>query len=153
MAACGTRPDLGEVYLVEHVQIGRLEAVKVMRGDLTRRRSWLGSAARHVPSLGYTTATSGCHDSVGTTPLYTAPGMIEGVHDDPRIELYPLGCIAWELLPGEAVFAGRVLDAMHVHVTQRCKHGFRWERDSDAVYAALAPTTGFRITFWCGGSR
>ncbi|MGE3455625.1 MAG: protein kinase [Kofleriaceae bacterium] len=212
---------MGEVYLVEHVQIGRLEALKVMRGDLARTRTVMARFRRearaiarlHHPNIVgihdvgqlpdgrmYMTTEyadgepldtalavggaipvsralgviaqladavahahlhgvihrdlkpsniilverrgrrdvvkvldfgiakiveTGYQDSVGTksgavygTPLYIAPEMIEGVQDDPRIDVYAMGCIAWELLTGKAVFAGRVLDVMHMHVTQ-----------------------------------
>ena len=46
------------------------------------------------------------------TPAYIAPEQIRGVRDDPRIDIYAIGCIAYELLTGVTPFVGRPMQVL-----------------------------------------
>ena len=46
------------------------------------------------------------------TPAYIAPEQIKGVRDDPRIDIYAIGCIAYELLTGATPFVGRPMEVL-----------------------------------------
>ncbi|MEO6772769.1 MAG: bifunctional serine/threonine-protein kinase/ABC transporter substrate-binding protein [Kofleriaceae bacterium] len=52
------------------------------------------------------------------TAKYMSPERVTGVSDDPRIDLYAIGCIAFELLVGQAPFLGTSNDVLHAHMTQ-----------------------------------
>jgi hypothetical protein len=52
------------------------------------------------------------------TAKYMSPERVTGVGDDPRIDLYAIGCIAFELLVGQPPFIGTSNDVLHAHMTQ-----------------------------------
>ncbi|HTR50567.1 MAG TPA: serine/threonine-protein kinase [Kofleriaceae bacterium] len=52
------------------------------------------------------------------TPRYMAPERAMGIGDDPRSDLYSIGCIAYELLTGAPVFTGDANAILHAHVTR-----------------------------------
>ncbi len=61
------------------------------------------------------------------TPAYISPEQIRGVTDDPRSDIYALGCIAYELVTGETPFSGRPMAVLEAHMSddpeapsQRC---------------------------------
>ena len=53
------------------------------------------------------------------TPAYMAPELLDGAGGDPRIDIYSLGCIAFELVTGRTPFTGRPVEILHrqVHET------------------------------------
>jgi hypothetical protein len=65
-------------------------------------------------------------DSVGATqqglvygtPAYMAPELTKGQGSDPRIDIYALGCIGFEILVGETPFTGSMVSVMNAHVTR-----------------------------------
>jgi hypothetical protein len=50
------------------------------------------------------------------TPLYMAPEQFMGEGTDPRIDIYSVGCIAYEMLLGEPPFIGRTMEVMSAHL-------------------------------------
>jgi serine/threonine protein kinase len=50
------------------------------------------------------------------TPAYMAPELLEGGGGDTRIDIYSLGCIAFELLTGRPPFTGRAVEVFHLHI-------------------------------------
>ena len=50
------------------------------------------------------------------SPRYMAPERVRGVGDDPRSDIYALGCIAFELLIGSAPFTGTSDDVIKAHL-------------------------------------
>ncbi len=56
---------------------------------------------------------------VGGTPAYMAPEQAMGGPVDGRVDLYALGCVAYWVLTGTQVFAGRTsMETMMLHVKQ-----------------------------------
>jgi serine/threonine protein kinase len=51
------------------------------------------------------------------TPAYISPEQIRGVSDDPRIDIYALGCIGYELLTGETLFLGGPMSVLQAHIS------------------------------------
>ncbi|HEY1556876.1 MAG TPA: serine/threonine-protein kinase [Kofleriaceae bacterium] len=52
------------------------------------------------------------------TPRYMAPERAMGIGDDPRSDLYSIGCIAYELVVGAPLFIGDSNAVLHAHVTR-----------------------------------
>ncbi|HEU5059218.1 MAG TPA: serine/threonine-protein kinase [Kofleriaceae bacterium] len=50
------------------------------------------------------------------TPAYMAPELLENGRSDTRIDIYSLGCIAFELLTGRPPFIGRAMEVFHQHI-------------------------------------
>lgn len=50
------------------------------------------------------------------TPLYMAPEQFYKHPDDPRSDIYAIGCIAYELVAGEPPFTGSIPDVVRAHV-------------------------------------
>jgi hypothetical protein len=51
------------------------------------------------------------------TPAYMAPEQVSARADDPRIDIYAFGCIAFELVTGTPPFVGRPLEIMSLHLS------------------------------------
>ncbi|HEY0252166.1 MAG TPA: protein kinase [Kofleriaceae bacterium] len=52
------------------------------------------------------------------TAKYMSPERVTGTGDDPRIDLYAIGCLATELVTGQPPFTGTSNEVLHAHVTQ-----------------------------------
>jgi serine/threonine protein kinase len=51
------------------------------------------------------------------TPKYMSPERARGIGNDPRTDLYAIGCIAYELITGSAPFNGAPNDVIRAHLT------------------------------------
>lgn len=77
------------------------------------------SDARTADSVEHATTVTQAGTVIGT-PAYMAPEQIAADPDiDHRADLYSFGCVAYELLTGEAPFAERRGRQMMAHVTER----------------------------------
>jgi hypothetical protein len=90
------------------VLVGPHEHVKVLDFGLAKI-----VAPDHDESL----ALSGERELWGT-PSYIAPERVSGIGDDPRSDLYAIGCMAYEMLVGEPPFRGTPADVVYAHVTK-----------------------------------
>ncbi|MGE0872646.1 MAG: serine/threonine-protein kinase [Kofleriaceae bacterium] len=52
------------------------------------------------------------------TPAYMSPERASGVGDDPRSDLYSIGCIGYELVAGGPPFRGNPAEILYAHTTQ-----------------------------------
>ncbi len=50
------------------------------------------------------------------TPHYMAPEIFRGEAADPRIDLYAIGCIAFEMVTGDTPFHGSIAELMHAQL-------------------------------------
>lgn len=76
-------------------------------------------------------------EAAGGTPGYMAPEQILGYPSDHRVDMYALGCTAYELLTGQAVFAGSdVTELLRQHSTTPAP-SFSSRTPGHAVPAAL----------------
>jgi eukaryotic-like serine/threonine-protein kinase len=51
------------------------------------------------------------------TPSYMSPERATGIGNDPRSDLYSMGCLAYELLTGKPPFVGHSTDVVKAHLT------------------------------------
>ncbi len=52
------------------------------------------------------------------TPAYMAPEQVKGVGDDPRSDIYAIGCLFFEMLVGEPPFTGDKFDVIQAHISE-----------------------------------
>jgi hypothetical protein len=52
------------------------------------------------------------------TAAYMSPEQLQGIGNEPRSDIYAIGCIAWELLVGEPPFLGKTMDVMNAHLSR-----------------------------------
>ena len=52
------------------------------------------------------------------TPRYMAPERIMGIADDPRSDLYAIGCLAFELVTGTSPFVGTPQEIVHAQINE-----------------------------------
>lgn len=88
-------------------------------------------AADHVESAVLSTT-----NLIYGTPKYLAPERATGVGDDPRSDLYSIGCIAFELVVGGAPFTGTAQDVIKAHLSQPVEAPSTW-RPSLGIPAEL----------------
>ena len=60
------------------------------------------------------------------TPKYMSPERASGVGNDPRTDLYSIGCIAFELCVGGPPFSGAPNDVIKAHLTQQPDTPSKW---------------------------
>jgi serine/threonine protein kinase len=63
------------------------------------------------------------------TPSYMAPEQLRGVGDDPRSDLYALGCIAYQLATGAPPFVGEAAELAEAHLALRPESPSRRRRE------------------------
>ncbi|MBT8495604.1 MAG: serine/threonine protein kinase [Deltaproteobacteria bacterium] len=84
-------------------------------GDVVRILDF--GVAKILGSEGMDSALTG--QMIMGTPAYMAPEQVRGVGDVPSIDIYALGCIAYQLLTGRPPFVGRNMQVLHSHVSER----------------------------------
>ena len=73
------------------------------------------------------------------SPRYMAPERVRGVGDDPRSDLYAIGCIAFELVIGAAPFVGSSDEVIRAHLKDAPEAPSMWRpslgipRELDAI--------------------
>jgi serine/threonine protein kinase len=67
----------------------------------------------HAESMAFSTG-----NVIWGTPKYMSPERLAGIGDDPRIDLYAIGCIGYELLIGESPFSGTSDQIINGHLRQ-----------------------------------
>jgi hypothetical protein len=60
------------------------------------------------------------------TPKYMSPERAAGVGNDPRLDLYSIGCIAFELVVGGPPFTGSPNDVIKAHIQQQPPSPSSW---------------------------
>ena len=74
-----------------------------------------GVAKIIAPDYAESIAATGQGEVFGT-PAYMAPEQIGARGNDPRIDIYAFGCIAFELLTSSPPFVGRTLQVLNAHL-------------------------------------
>jgi serine/threonine-protein kinase len=90
------------------IVVGAEETLKVLDFGMAKI-----VASDHAESVALSTG-----NLIWGTPKYMSPERIAGAGNDPRIDLYAIGCIGYELLTGMAPFGGTANEIIHAHLTQ-----------------------------------
>ncbi len=98
--------DLKPANLIIGRARSNLETIKVLD---------FGVAKIIAPDYAESIAATGQGEVFGT-PAYMAPEQIGARGNDPRIDLYAFGCIAFEMLTGSPPFVGRTLQVLNAHL-------------------------------------
>jgi serine/threonine protein kinase len=98
--------DLKPANLILGERRGQADTLKVLD---------FGVAKIIAPDYAETIVATGQGEVFGT-PAYMAPEQIGARADDPRIDIYSFGCIAYELVTGAVPFSGRTLEVMNAHL-------------------------------------
>jgi hypothetical protein len=65
------------------------------------------------------------------TPKYMSPERASGVGNDPRTDLYSIGCIAYEIVVGGPPFSGSPNEVIKAHIQQLPEIPSRWRPSLD----------------------
>jgi tRNA A-37 threonylcarbamoyl transferase component Bud32 len=98
--------DLKPANLIIGRSRGNQEVIKVLD---------FGVAKIIAPDYAEAIAATGQGEVFGT-PAYMAPEQIGARGNDPRIDIYAFGCIAFEMLTGSPPFVGRTLQVLNAHI-------------------------------------
>ena len=98
--------DLKPANLIIGQDRGNHEVIKVLD---------FGVAKIIAPDYAESIAATGQGEVFGT-PAYMAPEQIGARGNDPRIDIYAFGCIAFEILTGSPPFLGRTLQVLNAHL-------------------------------------
>ncbi len=98
--------DLKPSNLVVTQRKGQKEVLKVVDFGIAKI-----IAPEYTDSVGATR-----QGQVYGTPAYMAPELVAGHGADPRIDIYALGCIGFELLVGEPPFVGSMVSIMNAQI-------------------------------------
>ncbi len=98
--------DLKPANLIIGQGRGNQEMIKVLD---------FGVAKIIAPDYAESIAATGQGEVFGT-PAYMAPEQIGARGNDPRIDIYAFGCIAFEILTGSPPFVGRTLQVLNAHI-------------------------------------
>ena len=98
--------DLKPANLIIGRGRGNQETIKVLD---------FGVAKIIAPDYAEAIAATGQGEVFGT-PAYMAPEQIGAHGNDPRIDIYAFGCIAFEMLTGSPPFIGRTLQVLNAHI-------------------------------------
>ena len=98
--------DLKPANLILGQGRGNHEVIKVLD---------FGVAKIIAPDYAESIAATGQGEVFGT-PAYMAPEQIGARGNDPRIDIYAFGCIAFEMLTGSPPFVGRTLQVLNAHI-------------------------------------
>ncbi|HUS66992.1 MAG TPA: serine/threonine-protein kinase [Kofleriaceae bacterium] len=98
--------DLKPANIILGERRGQADSLKVLD---------FGVAKIIAPDYAETIVATGQGEVFGT-PAYMAPEQIGARADEPRIDIYSFGCIAFELVTGDVPFTGRTLEVMNAHL-------------------------------------
>ena len=98
--------DLKPANLIIGQARGNQEVIKILD---------FGVAKIIAPDYAESIAATGQGEVFGT-PAYMAPEQIGARGNDPRIDIYAFGCIAFEILTGSPPFVGRTLQVLNAHI-------------------------------------
>jgi tRNA A-37 threonylcarbamoyl transferase component Bud32 len=98
--------DLKPANLIIGQSRGQTDLIKVLD---------FGVAKIIAPDYAEAIVATGQGEVFGT-PAYMAPEQIGAKGNDPRIDIYAFGCIAFEVLTGNPPFSGRTLQVLNAHI-------------------------------------
>ncbi len=100
---------------------------------------------------GSTDLTVTADGSVLGTPTYMAPEQIRGDEVDPRVDVYALGCVAYELVVGQPPFVGSKAAVFEAHLRAAVPRASQLPAAlADAIDRALAKAPGDRFADMSG---
>jgi serine/threonine-protein kinase len=88
-----------------------------------------GMAKIVAPDHAETAPVSSADNAIWGTARYMAPERIMGVGDDPRSDLYSIGCVAHEIVVGGPPFEGSSNEIIEAHLSREPEPPSAWRRD------------------------